>query len=385
MAVLICRRNRMLAHGGKHWTIDCGTVDIKSRYNEEPNSDLLLPNRGNSANVIPAFLLRPVSRNSLRSPNGPNNKGPLSISPNAIAAAVAAASHTVTGNPDEHKSSSNKDLSGNINDNFGTNYHYNKMRKGCKLNKMKPSRTSKLHDEEKDETKNLLHARLTTDYNPTVSEHLLKHHRLHLQRQHSDAGAYETKEQTNVCGPSSSGKVEANHRILMDSLISTKLMKSSRSHPGIAMLRDNSCSLVDIPTYLGPSLQACGGVEVLTVTEESGMKWTNTAPSIVPKSNTKTILPILPSHSNFKDQSIPLSSTNKKSNYGPEKSNPPTTLPLDIDYREKQLLREKLKLKKQRKAKCTVLCVSLLLLTMCVTLVGTMLSLGSKYQVMIHS
>ena len=171
----------------------------------------------------------------------------------------------------------------------------------------------------------------------------------------------------------------------MDSVISTKLMKSSRSHPGIAMLRDNSCSLVDIPTYLGPSLQACGGVEVLTVAEESGKKWTNNAPSIVPTSNTKSILPILPSHSNFKDQSIPLSSTNQKSNYGQGKSNPPTTLPLDIDYREKQELREKLKLKKQRKAKCTVLCVSLLLLTMCVTLVGTMLSFGSKYQVRIYS
>jgi hypothetical protein len=372
----------MLGHGGKHWTIDCGAVDVQSRYTDVPNGDLLLPNRGNSANVIPAFLLRPVSRNSLRSTNGQNNKRPLSISPNAIAAAVAAASHP--GEPGEHKSSSNKDLSGSINDNFGTNYHYNKMRKSCKLNKKKPSKTSKLQDEEKDETKTLLHARLTTDYNPTVSEHLLKHHRMHLPRQHSDAGAYGTKEHTNVSGPSSSGKIEAKQRILMDSVISTKLMKSSRSHPGIAMLRDNSCSLVDIPTYLGPSLQACGGVEVLTVTEQSNSKWNSTAPTF----HTKTLLPIIPSYSNFKDQSIPLSSTNKKSNPGQEKSNPPTTLALDtmaldIEYREKQLLREKLKLKQQRKAKCTVLCVSLLLLTMCVTLVGTMLSIGSKYQVMI--
>ena len=47
---------------------------------------------------------------------------------------------------------------------------------------------------------------------------------------------------------------------------------------------------------------------------------------------------------------------------------------------DQQLNRQKKKAAKStRKAKWTVLCVSLLLLTMCVTLVGTMLSVGSQY------
>ena len=96
-------------------------------------------------------------------------------------------------------------------------------------------------------------------------------------------------------------------------------------------------------------------------------------------------------HSHFQPCCSPQKSPHSQSRLRPrwqkkyshhQKSYLPKTLPkLEIDEREKQILREKLKLKKQRKAKCTVLCVSLLLLTMCVTLVGTMLSFGSKYQV----
>merc|ERR1719361_3064678 len=91
-------------------------------------------------------------------------------------------------------------------------------------------------------------------------------------------------------------------------------------------------------------------------------------------------MPLVPCHSNIKDQSKTFPSSYQNKNFNQQKSCPPKSFPLDIDDREKQILREKLKLKKQRKAKCTVLCVSLLLLTMCVTLVGTMLSFGSRYQ-----
>jgi hypothetical protein len=92
-------------------------------------------------------------------------------------------------------------------------------------------------------------------------------------------------------------------------------------------------------------------------------------------------LPLLPSHSNFQDQSIALSGAINKNSYGQVKNNPPSTLQLDIVNRQQQLeFQEKQKLKKQRKAKWTVICVSLALLTMCITLVGTMLSIGSNYQ-----
>ena len=353
------RRNRIGQLRGKHWTIDCGTVDGQSsRYTDVLNGELI-PNRGGSANIIPAFLLRPISRNSVRSQNGQNKNRPLSISPKALSAAVAAAS----GNVANYTSSSNKDLSSHSNDNLTANYQYGKMHNRNQINTKRPSNAfGRANDEEEDEKTNLL----TADYNPKLSENMLKRNRLHLLRQHSDAGAYEKKIIKSSYITSNMGKLETKHQMVMDSVISSKLMKSSHSHPGIAMLRDNSCSLVDIPTYLGPSLQACGGVEVLTVTPA-----------------TQQTVPLVPCHTNFKDQSRTLSSSYQKKNLNQKKSCSPKSFPLDIDDREKQILREKLKLKKQRKAKCTVLCVSLLLLTMCVTLVGTMLSFGSRYQVKI--
>ena len=367
----------MLSHGGKHWTIDCGTVDGQSsRYTDVPNGELI-PNRGGSANIIPAFLLRPISRNSVRSQNGQNKNRPLSISPKALSAAVAAAS----GNVANYTSRSNKDLSSHSNDNLTANYQYGKMHNRNQLNMKRPSNAfGKTNDEDEEEKKNLL----TADYNPRLSENILKRHRLHLLRQHSDAGAYEKKITKSAYITSNMGKLETKHQMVMDSVISSNLMRSSHSHPGIAMLRDNSCSLVDIPTYLGPSLQACGGVEVLTVTQEAGTKWNVPSTSVMPPGAQLT-MPLVPCHSNIKDQSKTFPSSYQNKNFNQQKACPPKSFPLDIDDREKQILREKLKLKKQRKAKCTVLCVSLLLLTMCVTLVGTMLSFGSRYQVKVKS
>lgn len=376
------RRNRMLSHGGKHWTIDCGTVDGQSlRYTDVPSGDALIPSRGGSSNIIPAFLLRPISRNSVRSQNGQNKNRPLSISPKALSAAVAAASGNARADLANDIISSNKDLTSPSNEDLTAVYPYGKMHNRNQMNTKGPSNTfGKLHDEvEEEEKRNLL----TADYNPKLSENIQKRHRLHLLRQHSDAGAYEKKATKSSYITTNTGKLETKHQMVMDSVISSKLMRSSHSHPGLALLRDKSCSLVDIPTYLGPSLQACGGVEVLTVTQDAGTKWSFPTSSIMPTSSTnQPVKSYLPSHSSFKDQSKTSCNTNKKKYSHQQKSYPPKTLPkLDIDEREKQILREKLKLKKQRKAKCTVLCVSLLLLTMCVTLVGTMLSFGSKYQV----
>ena len=379
------RRNRMLSHGGKHWTIDCGTVDGQSlHYTDVPHGNALIENRGGSANIIPAFLLRPISRNSVRSQNGQNKNRPLSISPRALSAAVAAASGNVKADASNYLSTSNKDLTSHSNDALAANYQYWRVQNRSQLNKKRPSNTiGKInYDAEEEEKRNLL----TADYNPKLSENILKRHRLHLVRQHSDAGAYEKKSLKSSYITSNMGKLETKHQMIMDSVISSKLMRSSHSHPGIAMLRDNSCSLVDIPTYLGPSLQACGGVEVLTVTQDNGTKWNIPTSSAIPSASANhPMIPHVPCHSNFRDQSKMSCSTNKKRSFNQQKYYPPKTLPkLDIDEREKQILREKLKLKKQRKAKCTVLCVSLLLLTMCVTLVGTMLSFGSKYQVIIE-
>ena len=353
----MCRRKRMLGHRGKHWTIDCG-------YTELPNNDLLVPSTGGSANTTPAFLIRPISRNSLRSNNGQTNKRPLSVSPNALSAAIAAASATAA---DEIAT----------NDISAGNYLYRRPHGRCKLKKDKPFISDQPYENGRDD--NFLSIPHFADGNDILKP------RLHLQRQHSDAGAYGRKEASNVYITSNSGKMEMKHKALIDSVLSSRLMKPSHSHPGIAMLRDNSCSLVDIPTYLAPSLQACGGVEVLTVTQEAGTsKWTTPVPHIVSTSNKKKTMPTIKSQFSFKEQSNHPSTSNKKHSYSQVKGQPPTALSLDIDYREKQILREKIKLKKQRKAKCTVLCVSLLLLTMCVTLVGTMLSIGSKYQVIFN-
>ena len=390
-----------MAHNGKHWTFDCGTVNTQSHYADIPSSDLLIPGTGGSANTIPAFLIRPISRNSLRSSNcqGQGDKRSLSISPKALEAAVAAASSSVTGTSKERTfiSKSDKDVYKNGEHNFASNYNYQKRHASCRLHKRIPSAYGDPQNDEKEDKKNttykgnielrnngnLFPAPLTSGYESICFEDPLKGNRLHLQRQHSDAGAYGLREANKIYLSSNCGKIGTKHRALMEPVVNAKVMKSSHSHPGIAMLRDNSCSLVDIPTYLGPSLQACGGVELLTVsTQETGTTLCKPTPAINPTPHTTAILPPMPSHSNVQDQSITLSSTNKKNNYGQETLIPPSTLPIDIGDRQKQELREKQKLKKQKKAKWTVLCVSLALLTMCIALVGTMLSLGSKYQVM---
>ena len=369
----------MLGHAGKHWTIDCGTMNVQSDYTDIIDSDLLKPNAGGSANTIPAFLIRPISRNSLRSSNGQSFKRPLSISPNTLSAAVAAASGNISGGSRGRSlSNSNKEFSID-NNGRSVEVRYNrKMHSSCKLAKYTPSTSRKAPIKNEDASS---FTPFISTYSPCESGLPINQQRSALLKQNSDKDTYGSKERKNLYVASHSGKIEKKHQALLDSVISSKMMKSSHSNNGIAMLRDNSCSLVDIPTYLVPSVQACGGVEVLTLNQDANSTLRNLDSSAVPVANQKTMRQPLSPLPNNDGPSIPLSSTDKRHSCGKAKSQPPETVPLDIDYREKQALREKLKLKKQRKAKCTVLCVSILLLAMCVTLVGTMLSFGSQYQV----
>ena len=109
---------------------------------------------------------------------------------------------------------------------------------------------------------------------------------------------------------------------------------STYSHQGITLVRGASCSLVDIPTYLGPTSS-------IGIAGKSGV--------------TTTTVPI--------------------SALAPRPPRP--RLQLD-------LTKKNYSAKSTRKTKWTILCVGLTLLTMCVTLVGTMLSIGSQYEQNLH-
>lgn len=140
----------------------------------------------------------------------------------------------------------------------------------------------------------------------------------YLPRQHSNASAY-----------------------------SATIMPTSYSHQGITLVRGASCSLVDIPTYLGPSVAATGGVEVAQMCEVQ-----------------------------VKSLAANLNDGGEAGEAELAKQARPR-LQLDLTKKKKKLSQD------ARKTQWTVLCVSLTLLTLSVTLVGFMLSLGSQYQEMI--
>ena len=140
----------------------------------------------------------------------------------------------------------------------------------------------------------------------------------HLPRQHSNASAY------SMANP------------------------STFSHQGITLVRGASCSLVDIPTYLGPALHTSTGVVEVSVPPGK---------AAVTNGNFNNVL----------DQ--------------PRPARPR----LQLDLTKKSNQKTMKTAKTTRKTKWTILCVGLTLLTMCVTLVGTMLSIGSQYQeMMVH-
>lgn len=155
-----------------------------------------------------------------------------------------------------------------------------------------------------------------------------------LPRQHSNASAYSTNTTTAAVIP------------------------CSHSHQGITLVRGASCSLVDIPTYLGPSLAVEVVSRPVSATNQTHHQLPNQASTT--SSGSDAAAP--------KKQQQPQTTTT---------SQPRPRLQLD--------LRSKSNADKSaaRKTQWTVLCVSLTLLTLAVTLVGTMLSIGSQYQEML--
>ena len=119
------------------------------------------------------------------------------------------------------------------------------------------------------------------------------------------------------------------------------------SHQGITLVRGASCSLVDIPTYLGGSQAAV----------ELAQRCEVVACDADPTQLRATTLP------SNKRPRLQLDLTKKNKSLNPEEG--------DDGEDSKSAA---------RKTQWTVLCVSLTLLTLSVTLVGTMLSLGSQYQ-----
>ena len=118
------------------------------------------------------------------------------------------------------------------------------------------------------------------------------------------------------------------------SAYSMAIPSNTYSHQGQSLLvRGASCSLVDIPTYLGPT------PSIGIVTGESGGVTTTTVPI-------SALAPM------------------------------PTRPRLQLDLTKKNHSAKE----QTSKTKWTIICVGLTLLTMCVTLVGTMLSIGSQYE-----
>uniref|UniRef100_A0A0K2T023 Uncharacterized protein n=1 Tax=Lepeophtheirus salmonis TaxID=72036 RepID=A0A0K2T023_LEPSM len=126
-------------------------------------------------------------------------------------------------------------------------------------------------------------------------------------------------------------------------------LSPSSGSQGITLVRGASCSLVDIPTYLGPSV----GVELAqSVVRASKSASSGRGDGIIEKKLVSTPRPRLQLDLTKKQRSLTTRPTKKKKSSG-------------------------------KKTQWTVLCVSLTLLTMCVTLVGTMLSVGSQYPEML--
>ena len=295
----------------RQWTVDAGVMS--SRPSETS-----------------AFLLRPISRASVRSggvdtvfsPNGPA-KSPISKA--ALAAAIAAASKG------DSVLVTSADLLGN--GRFLSSPSVPNSSDYGRRQKMQKQGTSESAPSPKyignpSETAALM-----------LSSETARRPSRMPPRQHSDAGAY---------GVGTSSRLAPSY------------LRPSHSHQGITLVRGASCSLVDIPTYLGPSLHAQGGVELAKRCEIVGAICKNVP---IPPRQPKPAQ-TQPENSQEAGQGMARASSHRP------------RLQLDLTRKNNAA-------KSGRKAKWTVLCVSLLLLTMCVTLVGTMLSVGSQYQEMV--
>ena len=156
-----------------------------------------------------------------------------------------------------------------------------------------------------------------------------------------------TTESAPTGGPLLSGGVAIRHMPRQLSNASaysySMAVPSTFSNQGITLVRGASCSLVDIPTYLGPALHTSTGVVQMTSSPSNKMG----------------------------------AATNGSFAAALDKRAGRPRLQLDLTKKNNNNTKSA---KSTRKTKWTILCVGLTLLTMCVTLVGTMLSIGSQYQ-----
>ena len=175
----------------------------------------------------------------------------------------------------------------------------------------------------------------------------------HLPRQQSDASAY-----------------------------SMAIPSTSFSHQNITLVRGASCSLVDIPTYLGPALHTSTGLVETSCTSAGtgalprGMNIDATAPGSAGPQMSGVI-----TTNGGRGSSGDFGTTNNNATgvqglAGPRSTN--TRLQLDLTSKRNSSTTGA-KATQSQKTKWTIICVGLTLLTMCVALVGTMLSIGSQY------
>ena len=400
------RRKRMIDQNRKNWTFDCGVGNNQSGYTSIPSNANGMPAIGGSANASTAFLLRPISTNSVHSSSGVGhgNGNAISISPKALAAAVAEASSAVNGGEKGAlMSKSEKNLDANTGSSYKAKCLHRRRHNSCRTQMLTPSPLNQTlaQDNANQTADNAADAieyasegtrLLPPERATSIFQHSQNANRHNLPRQHSDAGAYGMGATQNAFLHSKlkhNVQSKAVSPLNNDTSTSARLIKTSYSQ-GIALVRGHSCSLVDIPTYLVPSLQACGGVELVTICPETGKSINKAAtPALPPRCHSSKHKPLhLSPHPSVKGQSSGgmgqgghRHKTSRIKSIDHMKIRQLSKLQLEVTEEDKKELREKNKVKAARKAKWAVLCVSLALLTMCVMLVGTMLSIGSQYQV----
>lgn len=310
------RQKAMRSQGrmpSRQWTVD-GSTGIKATSPAESYGGGL-PSGATRKTVTTgsAFLLRPVSKTSVMSSGQcpdlaslfPNDRPPSQAKRAAIAAAVAAAGGPPCRLPKASAQnrpsifSSRTQSAGEVNQQPGGST--GTARYAVHIHRLQKQATS--------------------ESAPTPRGGAMSRAESGLPRQHSSASAYSA-------GVSSSGYPHPHQSALYNSY----------SNQGITMIRGASCSLVDIPTYLGPPIR--------------GVELSDTSPVYAPGN--------------------PLS---------PASDLKPTPRPrprLQLDLTQRKNVKSS-----TRKTKWTILCVGLTLLMMSVTIVGTMLSLGSQYQEMV--
>ena len=275
--------NRRLKPAGglpcRQWTTDASFSETDAEPSQTMKSKATSSPMVMSSNSN-AFLLRPLSRNSAQPTK--ENQTPADLQSPAVKAAIAAAVAAAKGpkgtSPSDHLSMNS----------------YGPEIRSAPNGTIHQSRLRKQRTTESAPNNHIL-----------VGGHIIRQ----IPRQQSNASAY------------------------------SMAIPSTYSHQGITLVRGASCSLVDIPTYLGP-ITTGGMVEVAGKSKGT--------------------------------------SAGALTQYGPRPLHRPPRLQLDLTKNNPNK-----NAKSTRKTKWTILCVGLTLLTMCVTLVGAMLSMGSHYEGMV--